>query len=62
MQIVITTNFCKIVFLHSLGRFRPVSLLILAMIERPLTGKADAQNFVFEKSLWNDRFTPDSGP
>jgi hypothetical protein len=31
-------------------------------IERPLSGKADVQILIFEKSLPNFRFTPDSGP
>jgi hypothetical protein len=34
----------------------------LMRFERPLLGKADVRILIFEKSLRNDRFAPDSGP
>ena len=43
------------------GRKRPLKTAVLERFERPLSGKADVQILVSEKSLRNDRFTPGSG-
>jgi hypothetical protein len=44
------------------GRKLPLKTLVFQQSERPLLGKADIQIRIFEKTLRNDRYTPDSGP
>jgi hypothetical protein len=44
------------------GRLRPVKSSFFQQSERPLSGKADIQILIFDKTLRNDRYTPDSGP
>jgi hypothetical protein len=43
MQIAITTDFFVFVFLHSLGRFRPLKITENHLLERPLLVKAVIQ-------------------
>ena len=47
--------------MSALGRLRLLKAAGLMRIERPLSGKADVQDIVFEKSLGNDRYTLVSG-
>ncbi len=47
--------------MSAFGRQRLLKAAGLMRIERALSGKADVQDIVFEKSLGNDRYTPVSG-
>jgi hypothetical protein len=44
-----------------IGRKRPFISHSFQEFERPLSGKADVQILIFEKSSGNDRFARDSG-
>ncbi len=46
--------------MSAVGRKLPLITSIFKQIERPLSGKADIQILVSEKSLRNDRYAPES--